>query len=83
MDELHAFREKHKRDQQDTHQQKKQEIPQNKQPYINSSNELVIPFDSDPLYHYWNGGKSIFDILTGLGASEETLGEYTEKRRFS
>lgn len=26
-------------------------------PYINTKDDLIIPVDSDPKYHYWAGGK--------------------------
>ncbi|MEK7679686.1 MAG: hypothetical protein AAB356_05800, partial [Deltaproteobacteria bacterium] len=28
-------------------------------PYFDLSGDLVIPFDSDPHFHYWAGGQSI------------------------
>ena len=27
-------------------------------PYLKPDGTLVIPFASDPKYHYWNGGQS-------------------------
>lgn len=29
-----------------------------RKPYLNDNGDLVIPFDSDPRFHWWNGGKS-------------------------
>ena len=31
---------------------------------------LVIPFDSPPKYHYWNGGQSVRDTATELVLSD-------------
>lgn len=45
-------------------------------PYINKSGTLVIPFNSDPKYHWWNGGQSIRDTLRELGASDEIIRKY-------
>jgi len=28
-------------------------------PYLTSGGTLVIPFDSDPKYHWWKGGQSV------------------------
>jgi len=39
----------------------------NKKPYINQRGGLIIAFDSDPRYHYWNGGQEIQETLW-LGA---------------
>ena len=32
-------------------------------PYITDCGSLVIPFDSDPKYHYWAGGQSLEKTL--------------------
>lgn len=29
-----------------------------RKPYLNDNGDLVIPFDSDPRFHWWNGGQS-------------------------
>ena len=28
-------------------------------PYVTAGGDLVIPFDSDPKYHWWKGGQSV------------------------
>ena len=38
--------------------------------------ELVVPFDSDPKYHYWAGGQPISKTLEELGATEEVKRKY-------
>jgi hypothetical protein len=45
-------------------------------PYVARDGELVIPFDSDPRYHYWNGGQSIDATLKELGAGEKIAAKY-------
>ncbi len=45
-----------------------------KLPYINNNDELIIPFDSHPSYHYWKReGQSIIETFQELGASEEVM----------
>ena len=46
------------------------------EPYITDSGGLVIPFDSDRRFHWWNRGQSIHDTLRELGASDEILKRY-------
>jgi hypothetical protein len=42
-------------------------------PYLDESGDLVIPFNSDPHYHWWAGGQSV----------EETMREITGGKRRS
>jgi len=46
------------------------------QPYINEDGVLVIRFDSDPKYHWWNGGQSALETLRELKAPPEVLAMY-------
>lgn len=49
------------------------------EPYITPEGELVVPFDSDPRFHFWKKcGQSIFDTLRELKASNEVWRKYTE-----
>lgn len=41
--------------------------PDQTKPYITDFGVLVIPFNSDKKYHYWNGGQSVCDTLKELG----------------
>ena len=50
--------------------------PSFKDPYIDDGGILHIPADSDPKYHWWNKGQSIWATLRQLGASEETYKRY-------
>lgn len=46
-------------------------------PYINNHGSLVIPFDSNPQYHYWKqGGQALTKTLEQLNASEEIIKKY-------
>ncbi|HIC90539.1 MAG TPA: hypothetical protein EYP21_00445 [Syntrophaceae bacterium] len=65
MDELLAFREKHK-----TGKRRQQT------PYLDRRGTLIIPFDCDPRYHWWNNGQSIIETLKELGASEDIIKKY-------
>ena len=47
-----------------------------KMPYINEQGVLVIPFDSDPKYHWWADGQSIMETLRELKAPLEVIGKY-------
>lgn len=40
--------------------------PRSNKPYIASNGDLVIPFDSDPKYHWWNGGQGVEQTRTEL-----------------
>lgn len=41
--------------------------PKQTEPYVTDSGILVIPFNSDKKYHYWNSGQSVCDTLKELG----------------
>lgn len=47
-------------------------------PYLNTQNELIIPFTADRRYHWWNGGQSIRATLLELDAPADILGRYVE-----
>ncbi|MFQ5934771.1 MAG: hypothetical protein ACE5KI_09035 [Dehalococcoidia bacterium] len=46
-------------------------------PFLDSSGALVIPFDSDPRYHWWAGGQSIAETLKELEATAEVVNRYS------
>ena len=48
----------------------------NPRPYINDRGELIIPFASDPRYHWWAGGQSIAETLAELNAPPEVWRRY-------
>lgn len=41
--------------------------PEQIKPYVTSFGVLIIPWNSDPRYHYWKGGQSLCDTLKELG----------------
>ena len=41
--------------------------PGQTEPYVTDFGVLVIPFNSDKKFHYWNGGQSVCDTLKELG----------------
>ena len=45
-------------------------------PYI-KDNELIIPHDSDPKYHYWKGGQPIITTLGELDAPASLFAKHT------
>jgi len=47
-------------------------------PYLNQRGELIIPFDSNPRYHYWAGGQSIAATMRELNAPPEVWRRYTD-----
>jgi hypothetical protein len=41
-----------------------------RQPHFTAGGVLVIPFDSDPKYHWWRGGQSVADSIAELRNSQ-------------
>ncbi|MFH1080762.1 MAG: hypothetical protein V1766_10995, partial [Pseudomonadota bacterium] len=48
-------------------------------PCIDQTGAIIIPFNADPKYHYWNGGQSLADTLMELNAPENVWRNHTEK----
>lgn len=48
-------------------------------PYIDPTGTMIIPFNADPKYHYWNGGQSITDTLMELNTPENVWRNHTVK----
>lgn len=44
--------------------------PEQTEPFVTGFGVLVIPFNSDKKYHYWNGGQSVCDTLRQIGRCE-------------
>ena len=40
------------------------------EPFVTDFGVLVIPYNSDKKYHYWDGGQSVCDTLRQLGRCE-------------
>jgi hypothetical protein len=45
-------------------------------PYIDRYGVLVIPFNSEPKYHWWAGGQTILETLRELRAPKEVIAIY-------
>jgi hypothetical protein len=45
-------------------------------PYIDKYGVLVIPFQSNPKYHWWAGGQTILETLRELKAPNEVIAMY-------
>lgn len=43
-----------------------------REPFLTPGGDLSIPFDSDPKYHWWNGGQSVKQTLAEVRAKLET-----------
>jgi len=52
------------------------DIQETNKPYIDKYGVLVIPFDSEPKYHWWAGGQTILETLQELNASPEVIAMY-------
>jgi len=44
--------------------------PEQTEPFVTDFGVLVIPYNSDKKYHYWDGGQSVCDTLRQLGRCE-------------
>ena len=42
-----------------------------RRPYLTLGGDLVIPFDSDPKYHWWKGGQSVKATRAELEAARD------------
>ena len=54
-------------------------IPQGT-PHIDNSGTIVIPFNADPKYQYWNGGQPLLETLLELKAPEDIWRKHTERQ---
>jgi hypothetical protein len=48
-------------------------------PYIDDSGNIVVPFNANPKYHFWNGGQSLADTLLEINVTENIWSKHTEK----
>jgi len=48
-------------------------------PYIDESGNVVIPFNSDPQYHFWKSGQHFLDILQKMKVTEDVWKKHTDK----
>lgn len=48
-------------------------------PCMDNTGGIIIPFDVDVKYHYWNGGQPLSDTLMELNITEDIWRKHTEK----
>ena len=51
-------------------------IRETNRPYIDEQGVLVVPFDSEPRFHWWAGGQPIIETLKELDAPDEVFAMY-------
>ena len=48
-------------------------------PYIDNSGTLVIPFNADQKYHYWNGGQPLTETMIEMNITKDIWDKHTVK----
>ncbi len=48
-------------------------------PYIDNSGNIIVPFNADPKYHYWNGGQHLSKSMQEIKAPAEVSRKHMEK----
>ena len=51
-------------------------------PYIDHNGIIIIPFNSDPKYHYWNGGQPLSATLLELNAPEDVWKKHIQLKPY-
>ncbi len=46
-------------------------------PQIHHTGNIIIPFNADPKYHFWNGGQHLSETMAELNATEEIWNKHT------
>ena len=54
-------------------------MPQKDSPYIDHAGTIIIPFNADPKYHYWNGGQPLSQTMIELNITKDIWGKHTVK----
>ena len=54
-------------------------MPQKDSLYIDHTGTMIIPFNADSKYHYWNDGQPLLETLMELNVPEDIWGKHTEK----
>jgi len=52
---------------------------QDKKPYIDANGTIVIPFNIDQKYHFWNGGQPLSVTMQELNVPEDIWHKHIEK----
>lgn len=48
-------------------------------PYIDHNGNIIIPFNTDSKYHFWNGGQHLAVTLRELNLTEDVWKKHTDK----
>ena len=48
-------------------------------PYIDENGNVIIPFNSDPQYHFWKGGQQLSLTLKEMNVAEDLWKKHSEK----
>jgi autonomous glycyl radical cofactor GrcA len=51
----------------------------NNSPYIDHAGNIIVPFNSDSKYHFWNGGQHLSVTLLELNATEDVWKKHIKK----
>ena len=54
-------------------------MPSQDSPYIDDSGAIIIPFNANEKYHYWNGGQPLSDTMLELNVPENIWRNHTVK----
>jgi len=54
-------------------------MPPKATPYIHPTGDIIIPFNADQKYHFWNGGQHLSDTLIELDVPEDIWNKHTLK----
>ena len=57
-------------------------MDQKSTPHIDHNGTLIIPFNADPKYHFWNGGQSLSDTLLELNAPEDVWSKHIHQKPY-
>jgi len=47
-------------------------------PYIDTSGNIIVPFNADPKYHFWNGGQHLSKTMQEINAPEDVWRKHME-----
>jgi hypothetical protein len=54
-------------------------MPEKTTPYIDDSGNVIIPFNSDPKYHFWKDGQQLSVTLQEMKLNEDVWKKHTGK----
>jgi hypothetical protein len=46
-------------------------------PYFDNNGSIIMHFNSDEKYHFWNGGQPLSETITELNAQEDIWSKHT------